>query len=222
VSRPALVVLDLVGTTVRADDAVPNAFAAALAAEGVSVTPAQLHAVRGATKRIALERLLPDVPDRLARAERAYARFRAELLEAYAPGHVSEVPGAARLVQRLRAAGVRVVLNTGFDRALTSHLLAVLGWQALADAVICGDDVPEGRPAPYLIFRAMEATATTRLREVANVGDTTLDLQAADNAGTGWNIGVWSGAHDRATLAAAPHSHLCCSVADVGIVLEVL
>jgi phosphonatase-like hydrolase len=135
---------------------------------------------------------------------------------------VSEVPGAARLVQRLRAAGVRVVLNTGFDRALTSHLLGVLGWQALADAVICGDDVPEGRPAPYLIFRAMEATATTRLREVANVGDTTLDLQAADNAGTGWNIGVWSGAHDRATLAAAPHSHLCCSVADVGIVLEVL
>lgn len=221
-SPPALVVLDLIGTTVQADDAVPNAFAAALAAEGVTVTPAQLHAVRGATKRIALERLLADVPDRRERAERAYARFHAELLGAYATGCVSEVPGAAHLVERLRAAGVRVVLNTGFDRALAWHLLGVLGWQALADAVVCGDDVPVGRPAPYLIFRAMEATGTTRVREVANVGDTALDLQAADNAGAGWNIGVWSGAHDRATLATAPHTHLCRSVADVATLLEVV
>jgi phosphoglycolate phosphatase-like HAD superfamily hydrolase len=45
------------------------------------------------------------------------------------------------------------------------------------------------------------------------VGDTALDLQAGFNAGVGWNIGVLSGAHDRETLAAAPHTHLIASVA---------
>jgi phosphoglycolate phosphatase-like HAD superfamily hydrolase len=47
------------------------------------------------------------------------------------------------------------------------------------------------------------------------VGDTVLDLQAAHNAGVAWNIGVVSGAHTRAQLEAAPHTHLLDSVADV-------
>ncbi len=50
---------------------------------------------------------------------------------------------------------------------------------------------------------------------MVNVGDTALDLAAGANAGVRWNIGVWTGAHDRATLASAPHTHLCASVADV-------
>jgi hypothetical protein len=36
-----------------------------------------------------------------------------------------------------------------------------------------------------------------------------------------WNIGVWSGAHDRAMLEAAPHTHLCASVVDVPALLGI-
>ena len=71
---------------------------------------------------------------------------------------------------------MRVVLNTGFDRLLTTHLLGVLGWTSLADAVVCGDEVAEGRPAPDLILRAMALAGIAEARTVANVGDTTLDL----------------------------------------------
>ena len=46
-------------------------------------------------------------------------------------------------------------------------------------------------------------------------GDTRLDLEAARNAGVAWRIGVLTGAHDRATLAAAPHTHLLDSVRNV-------
>ena len=81
------------------------------------------------------------------------------------------------------------------------------------DAVVCGDDVAEGRPAPYMIFRAMELTRTASVHHVANVGDTTLDLLAGHHAGVRWNIGVLSGAHDAARLAGAPHTHLAASVA---------
>lgn len=220
-SGPALVVLDLVGTTVLADDAVPRAFAAAVAAEGLTLTATQIHAVRGATKRQALAELLPAGPGHTLRVERAYARFQDRLRAAYTPATVQAVPGALEVMAALRAAGVRVALNTGFDRALTVHLLAALGWYEVADAVVCGDDVAAGRPAPDLIQRAMAETGVLSPDAVANVGDTALDLRAGAAAGVGWNIGVWSGAHDRATLEAAPHTHLCASVAEVPAILGV-
>lgn len=216
---PALVVFDLVGTTVRADDAVPRAFEAALASQDVTIAAAVLATVRGATKRQALEALLPAGPDLAGRVERAYRHFTTALHEAYAPGAVEPVPEAAAVIVRLRQAGVRVALNTGFDRALTDHLLAVLGWTSLADAVVCGDEVAHGRPAPLLIFRAMERTGVVDVATVANVGDTALDLGAGAHAGVRWNIGVWSGAHDRVRLTRAPHTHLCASVADVPAVV---
>jgi phosphoglycolate phosphatase-like HAD superfamily hydrolase len=64
----------------------------------------------------------------------------------------------------------------------------------------------------------MEATGACRVHSVANVGDTALDLQAGSNAGTGWNIGVLSGAHGRDTLLSAPHTHLISSVAALATV----
>lgn len=85
----------------------------------------------------------------------------------------------------------------------------------MVGAVVCGDDVSEGRPAPYLIFRAMEATGTYRVDEVANVGDTVSDLCAGDNASVRFNIGVLSGAHDQARLLKAPHTHLLADVAEL-------
>ncbi len=216
---PALVVCDLVGTTVRADDAVPRAFTAALAAEGVVLTPEALTGVRGATKRRALETLLPPGADLDRRVSRAYTHFSEALRAAYRPDTVASVAGAEEVIVRLRRAGVRVALNTGFDRGLTTHLLGLLGWTAIADCVVCGDEIPAGRPAPDLILRAMTLAGVADAREVANVGDTALDLGAGARAGVRWNIGVWSGAHDRATLTAAPHTHLCASVADVPAIL---
>jgi len=47
------------------------------------------------------------------------------------------------------------------------------------------------------------------------VGDTTSDLVAGARAGASLVIGVLSGAHSRAELAQAPHTHLIDSVADL-------
>ena len=99
-------------------------------------------------------------------------------------------------------------------------LLAALGWEAgTVDAIVCGDEVPQGRPAPYLIFHCMEATGTISVGRVATVGDTALDLQAGHNAGVRFNVGVLTGAHRRDVLAAEPHTHLLASVADLPTLL---
>ncbi len=211
-----LVVLDLAGTTVEDKGQVATALTAALAEHGITVTPEQVSAVRGASKRQAIAGLVAahEGPLALDRVEAAYAAFLRHLGRLY-DGSGQAVPGAERVVAWMRERGVRVALNTGFDRETTDLLVRTLGWRDAVDAVVCVDDVPQGRPAPYLIFRAMEVTATTSVHRVANVGDTALDLQAGHNAGVRFNVGVLSGAHTRARLSAEPHTHLLSSVAEL-------
>jgi phosphonatase-like hydrolase len=214
-----LVVFDLAGTTVKDDGQVPGAFVTALAERGIQVTSEQLKNVRGASKRQAVFDLIPAGAGRAVEAEAAYASFKRHLARAY-DAHLEPIDGAARMFTELRSRGVRIALTTGFDRDVTGALLAALGWDRhVADAVVSGDEVARGRPAPYLIFHAMEATGTVEVRRVAAVGDTTLDLTAGYNAGVRWNVGVLSGAHDRASLQSAQHTHLIPSVAELSTVL---
>lgn len=213
---PTLVVFDLAGTTVEDDGQVPAAFTVALAAHGISVTPEQINRVRGASKRQAVLRFVPEGPNQSEDAEAIYARFRQELADRYATGGVRAIVGAAEAFQDLRHRGIKVALTTGFDRDTTTLLLSALGWLAdTVDAIVCGDDVAQGRPAPDLILRAMADAGITNASQVATVGDTTLDLEAGARAGVGWNVGVLSGAHRREALELAPHTHLLQSVAEL-------
>jgi phosphonatase-like hydrolase len=214
-----LVVFDMAGTTVQDDGQVPAAFTAALAEHGVPVGPDTIRSIRGASKREAIRRLLPAGAGGDELADVAYASFRAHLARLFADT-ARAVPGAEDTFAWLRRHDINVALNTGFDRDTTQMLLAALGWEAdMVDTIVCGDDVPQGRPAPYMIFRCMEATGTVSVAGVANVGDTTLDLRAGHNAGVRFNFGVLSGAHDRNMLAAEPHTHLFASVIDLPALL---
>ena len=211
-----LVVLDMSGTTVRDRGEVPRAFTAALAAHGISLSAEQLNAVRGASKREAVLSFVPQGPGRTERAQTIYVEFQSALERIYASEGVEPVAGAAEAFAELRGAGVRVALNTGFDRDIVQQLLRALRWEAgVVDAVVCGDDVERGRPAPDLILRAMELTAVCDAQGVMNVGDTTLDLQAGRAAGVRWNVGVLSGAHSRVQLLQAPHTHVVRSILDL-------
>ena len=70
-----------------------------------------------------------------------------------------------------------------------------------------------------MILGAMERLGVADAGAVAVVGDTTSDLEAGTNAGARAVIGVLSGAHDRTTLSAAPHTDL---IDDVTGLIEVL
>jgi phosphonatase-like hydrolase len=211
---PALVVLDLAGTTVEDRGQVPEAFEAALAAHGLAVSREVLAGVRGSSKREAIASLVPAGAGHASRSAAVYDAFRRELGARYAATGVHAVAGAADAFRWLKDRAVRIALDTGFDREITAMLLDRLGWRAgIADAVVCGDDVAHGRPAPDLILLAMQRTGTTDPAHVAHVGDTTLDLQAGHAARVRWNVGVLSGAHARARLESEPHTHLLDSVA---------
>ena len=211
--NPKLVIFDVAGTTVRDTGHIPTAFRTAFAAHGLHVTDEQVEGVRGAAKRAAVQQLVPDSPRRAQIADEIYQTFREELAHAYERGGIHPVDGAERVFRELRAKGIRVALNTGLDRDIMVLLLNALGWSiGVVDAVVCGDDVQHGRPAPDLIFRAMALTGIASPDDVAIVGDTALDLQAGRRAGVRWTIGVCSGAHDRAMLAREKPTYLLESV----------
>lgn len=216
-----LVVLDLAGTTVEDRGQVPKAFISALGEHGIPISAEDVRALRGASKRQAILRLVrehaPEAEDRLLAA--VYDDFQSRLREAFATG-VRSIPGSGETIEWLRTRGIKVALNTGFDRAITDLILEALAWQDTVDAVVCGDDVPAGRPAPYLIFRAMERTRARSVAGVVNVGDTVLDLEAGRNAGVAYNVGVLSGAHSRSELESYPHAYLLESVAELPNLLE--
>ena len=221
---PALVIFDMAGTTIEDRGQVPGAFAATLAANHLPITADDITRVRGASKRQAIRNLLPprlgdDASARQAfeaEADRIYGEFRKQLIDTYRNAGARCVPGAETAIQALRANGVKVALTTGFDRDIAMLLLSSLGWtRTMIDAVVCGDDVSTGRPAPEMILMAMQLTGVTDAATVANVGDTALDLEAASRAGVKWNIGVLSGAHRRETLERAPHTHIIRSIEDL-------
>lgn len=214
VNFPSLVIFDMAGTTVEDRGQVPAAFAAALSAAGVTLTPEDITRVRGASKRQAIRALLPQTDDE--RVEQIYCRFRDELTRRYSEDGVRSIANAGDVFRRLKEKGARVALTTGFDRETALLLTSSLGWtRTVIDALVCGDDVANGRPAPDMILMAMTLTGMTDSSQVANIGDTALDLEAAARAGVKWNIGVLSGAHARETLERAPHTHIINSIADL-------
>ena len=210
----SLVIFDMAGTTVEDRGQVPEAFASTLAANGLAISADEIMRIRGGSKRQAIRSLLS--PATVDQADRIYNEFRRALANSYMNGGVKCVAGADAVIKNLRQRGIKVALTTGFDRDIATLLLTSLGWtRDSIDAVVCGDDVDNGRPAPDMIVLAMKLTGVSDPSRVANVGDTTLDLESAARAGVRWNVGVLSGAHTREALQRGPHTHLLNSVADL-------
>jgi phosphonatase-like hydrolase len=219
---PELVVSDFAGTTMKEEGTVLVAYRLALTEFDIPFTEEDLAARRGASKRAVFQELAARVKTPAqanAVADKALAIFEDALKREYETGPVKEVEGAGAAVAALRAAGVKVALTSGFERGVVDLLVRRLGWAELFDRVYASDDAPAGRPAPYLIYRAMIDLRVHDVGRVCVVGDTPLDLQAASNARAGWIVGVLSGAHSLETLGATPHTHLLPSIAGLPKVL---
>ncbi|MEO7987520.1 MAG: HAD family hydrolase [Gemmatimonadales bacterium] len=214
-----MVVVDLGGTTIHDRGEVPAAFSDALREAEIVFDPAELTAWRGASKYEILRRLLTSQPDAAepapARLDRIYGCFRTGLAERLTRARPLSLPGVRQAFERLHGAGIRVAMASGFDRQIVDLVLGAVDWAELLDARVCSEDVSQGRPAPFMIFQAMERTAVRDVHRVAVVGDTVLDLEAGWNAGVAYRIAVLTGAHDVATLTAAPQTHVMNSVAEV-------
>jgi phosphonatase-like hydrolase len=217
-----LVIFDIAGTTVFDGDAVGTCLRRALEhVAGLSFSRDEVNAVMGIPKPVAitglLEKRLGRRPDR-GQVEAVHEDFEARMLEHYRSSpDVKEVDGASGVFRQLRGRGLKVALDTGFGRPITDAVLARLGWTVpgAVDATVTADDVASGRPAPDMVFRAMQLTGVNDAARVVKVGDTPSDLHEGTNAGCGMVVGVTSGSHTAAELLPHPHTILVNSVRDL-------
>ena len=212
-----LVVFDIAGTILEDHGEVVSAFSAALKESGIPFTQDELKRWKGASKREAIryfvEQLGPN-PESAEKVETAYRCFRAELESLYAQ-RLNPITGSAATFRWCRDNGILMATTTGFYREVSHLILEKMGWRDLFAANISSSDVSQGRPAPFMIFRAMEASGVEDVHQVINVGDTPLDLQSGRNAGVRGVIGVLTGAHDQESLQREPHTHILGSVAEI-------
>lgn len=216
----ALACLDMAGTTVADDGAVLAAFAEAIAALGVErgsdrFARAERYVVETmGESKIAVFRALAGGDE--ASAQRANAAFEAAYARSVEAGGAVAIPGAEATIDALRDAGIRVCLTTGFSPATRDLLLVALGWRDRVDLALAPADVGgRGRPFPDMILTAVMSLGIDDVRDVAVAGDTAGDLWSGHRAGASIVAGVLTGAHDRPTLAAAPHTHLLASIVDL-------
>jgi phosphonatase-like hydrolase len=205
-----LVVFDLAGTTVNDDDSVNRCVRAALEQAGLRVTAEAVNQVMGIPKPLAIRHLLAGTP-LLDQADAIYADFVDRSIRFYREDpSVFEVPGALEVFRALDRSGIKVALNTGFNRAITDVILDRLGWarESSIHSTISSDEVARGRPHPDMIHELMRRLDVSPAAAVAKVGDTPADLEEGSNAGCGMNVGVTQGTHTREELERCPHTHL--------------
>jgi phosphonatase-like hydrolase len=216
-----LVVFDMAGTTVYDGDAVNICLRAALEAAGFAVRRAAVNDVMGLPKPEAIRLLMQQQDAQAAVPERVdhiHTDFVRRMIEYYrSDPAVRESDGASATFRDLKAAGVKVAVDTGFNRAITEVIIDRLGWvrTGLIDASVTSDEVPRGRPHADMLRRAMQLTGVSDPHRVAKVGDTPSDLYEGQNAGCGFVIAVTSGSHTRAELEPHPHTHLIAHLAEL-------
>lgn len=215
-----LVVFDMAGTTVDEDNVVYKTVRAAINQAGYAVTQDQVQAAgAGKEKRQAIADVLALDGEQHAESEidQIHADFKSMLSQAYAELQVRPVAGADEVFEQLRQAGIRVVLNTGYDRPTAEGLLGKLNWQVgqRIDGLVTASDVSNGRPAPDMIFRAMELVGVSRADCVAKIGDSQIDIVEGKNAGCGMTFGITTGAQTREQLEAAQPTHIVDSLTEM-------
>ncbi len=222
----SLVVFDIAGTIIEDHGEVVEAFRIALRDNGMVIPEAVLIERKGASKKEVIRHFIEEqfgpIAEHMEKAEHTYAGFQRLLRNLYIEKGIKAIDGAEDTFEVLRKRGIKLATTTGFDREVSNVILEALEWTEIFTANVTSTDVLHGRPAPYMIFHAMEQSGVSSVGEVVNVGDTPLDLQAGTNAGVRGVVGVLTGMHPRERLLSEPHTHLIASVVNLPAVVTEL
>ena len=199
-----MMIFDMAGTTVNEANVVYRTLHQVLAQAGHDLDlPEVMRKGAGKAKLQAIRELMTPVAG--ASPYVLHETFLDQLHRAYRDLRVSPFPGVEPTFHALRQAGVKVVLNTGYDRSTAEQLLTKLNWQVgpNIDALITASDVERGRPAPDMILQVMKHFAIEDARQVGKIGDSMVDIEEGQAAGCGWTVGITTGAQSREQLLSA-------------------
>jgi phosphonatase-like hydrolase len=195
----------MAGTTVRDDNTVMEAFAAAIGSQSLqdrAFNEAMTYArdTMGHSKIEVFRHIFGDEDA----AQAANAAFEKHYAGAVADGEIAPMPGAEELFAACRSAGIKVCLSTGFSPVTRDAIIAALGWEPLVDLVLSPADAGRGRPWPDMPLTALLRLGGDSVATLAVVGDTPADIESGLRSGAGLVVGVLSGDSQRGDLEAVP------------------
>lgn len=104
--------------------------------------------------------------------------------------HSQLIPGVAEAAVRMRSRGLKIGTTTGYTRPMLDYLLERAAEQDfIPDSALCPDDVPAGRPWPWMCYLSAIRLQAYPMSAFVKIGDTPADVEEGRNAGM-WTIGV--------------------------------
>ncbi|UDK95955.1 HAD hydrolase-like protein [Lysinibacillus sphaericus] len=233
-----LAVFDLAGTLVEDNNGVRDCLYKAAVDYGLNVTKDEISNHMG-TNKIHLYQFLiartkgnfidfknfeVDIDNSTQdEAVKLYERY-TEYMIAYYQENCREIEGATETLKWCKENGIKVATGTGFHKEINSVIMESLGWvkDGLIDYAVDLDMVPEGkgRPAPFMIFKAMEYLNVQNVRNVIKIGDTPADMLEGYNAGCKAVIGVTQGSTPIEVWGKYYHTHVLDTVKELPALIE--
>ncbi|SDP58706.1 phosphonoacetaldehyde hydrolase [Desulforhopalus singaporensis] len=200
--RVQLVVFDWAGTTVDFGCQAPvEAFVAGFRDKGVEVSVAAARIPMGMEKRDHIK-AMAEFDEVAAAWKRVHGRAIGDrdidiLYDDFA-GHLLNsieakstlLNGVVEVAALLREDGVKIGASTGYFSDAAEIVVNKAGESGYKpDFAVCASDVEGGRPAPWMLYRVMEALQVYPPEAVINVGDTPVDMATGLNGGV-WSVGI--------------------------------
>lgn len=191
------ILLDWAGTTVDHGSRAPTeVFIEIFRRRGIDITVAEAREPMGRAKRehIATIAAFPRVSalwqnlfghePAVAEIDAMYHEFLPLQKETLARMGADVIPGIPQAITALRSRGLKIGSSTGYTRELMDVVapLAASGGYS-PDIIICSDDVPTGRPAPWMNFLAAQRLGVYPMETIMVVDDTPVGVEAGLNAG---------------------------------------
>lgn len=203
------VIMDWAGTAVDFGCFAPlNAFLKVFSEEkGIDITYRQAREPMGLLKIDHIKAILnmPEVNEKFrARYGRdwnmedvneIYVSFEKHLFASLS-NFTTPIPGVLDTIKELRESGIKIGSTTGYTQAMMDVVrpgAAAKGY--VVDNLVTPDNLPAGRPAPYMIYKNMIDLAIPSVDNVVKVGDTIADIKEGVNAKV-WSIGIITGSNE--------------------------
>lgn len=203
------VIMDWAGTAIDFGCFAPlNAFLKVFSEEkGIDITYRQAREPMGLLKIDHIKAILnmPEVNEKfrvrygrdwnMEDVNEMYVSFEKHLFASLS-NFTTPIPGVLDTIKELRESGIKIGSTTGYTQAMMDVVrpgAAAKGY--VVDNLVTPDNLPAGRPAPYMIYKNMIDLAIPSVDNIVKVGDTIADIKEGVNAKV-WSIGIITGSNE--------------------------